>query len=87
MFLNSEALILQKTWKNGVNYFEEAGLSNPIFAEEAGLFKILKTDIFFKNVFWNIFFQRYCLQSFFNMFFGSLSFSDQLSMCSLRMMR
>ena len=51
LFVDSEALIFKKSCKNGVNDFEEAGLSNPIFAGEAGLFKMKKYDIFFKNFF------------------------------------
>ena len=58
----------------------EAGLAKPIFASEAGLSKMRKSDIFSENALHSVFFQKYHLESCFNIFFRSSSVCGQHSM-------
>ena len=63
IFLDSQALNARKLRKNPLLNFREAGLAKPIFASEAGLSKMRKSDIFSENDFHlcidSVFFQKY----------------------------
>ena len=59
IFFDSQALNARKLRKNPLLNFREAGLAKPIFASEAGLSKMRKSDIFSENAFHSVFFQKY----------------------------
>ena len=80
IFLDSQALNARKLRKNPLSNFREAGLAKPIFASEAGLSKMRKSDIFSENALHSVFFQKYHLESCFNIFFRSSSVCGQHSM-------
>ena len=70
IFLGSQTLNARKLRKNPLLNFREAGLwpasgrpeaglAKTIFASEAGLSKMRKSDIFSENAFHSVFFQKY----------------------------
>ena len=69
IFLDSQALNARKLRKNPILNFREAGLS-----------KMRKKDIFSENALHSVFFQKYHLESCFNIFFRSSSVCGQHSM-------
>ena len=59
IFFDSETLNCRKLSKNPLSNFNEAGLSKPIFASEAGFAEMRKSDVFLKNAFQSVFFENY----------------------------
>ena len=69
IFFDSQALNARKLRKNPLLNFREAGLS-----------KMRKSDRFSENALHSVFFQKYHLESCFNIFFRSSSVCGQHSM-------